>query len=87
MITAQQARELSGPTPEEYALFFEEKIKEAASKGLRSICQYHGKLENEAYSRTQVWQDFFEYMVSLGYEASLHYEERQFVDMRINITW
>ncbi len=46
MITAQQARELSGPTPEEQALFFEAAIKEAASKG-----------------------------------------ERQFVDMRINISW
>jgi len=87
MITAQQARELSGPTSEEYALFFEEKIKEAASKGLRSICQYHGKLENEAYSNTQVWKNIIEYMKGLGYATSLHYEERQFVDMRINITW
>jgi hypothetical protein len=87
MITAQQARELSGPTSEEYALFFEEAIKEAAAKGERKICKYHGTLENAAYSHTKKWTDFVEYMKTLGYSVSLFYEERQFVDMRINISW
>lgn len=87
MITAQQARELSGPTSEEYALFFEEAIKDAAAKGERQICKYHGQLENEAYSRTKKWGDFVAYMKSLGYDASLYYYEGQFVDMRINISW
>ena len=87
MITAQQARQLSGPTSEEYALFFEEAIKEAAAKGERKICKYHGTLENEAYGRTKRWNDFVEYMKTLGYDVSLYYYEGQFVDMRINVEW
>ena len=87
MITAQEARQLSGPSSQDYAFFFEEKIKEAAKSGKRNIIQYHGQLENEAYSNTQKWKDFIAYMAELGYAVSLHYEERQFVDMRIVISW
>lgn len=87
MITAQEARELSGPSSHDYALFFKEKIKEAAKKGERKIVQFHGQLENEAYSNSQKWKDFAVYMLKLGYAVSLHYEERQFVDMRIVISW
>lgn len=87
MITAKEAKELSGKTSEEFALDFEEAIKEAAMKGERKICHYHGTLEHEAYSSTKKWKDFVEYMATLGYKVSLHYEERQFVDMRINVSW
>lgn len=87
MITAEQARALSGKTSEEFAQDFEEAIKEAATNGKRKICKYHGQLEKEAYSRTEKWNSFVEYMSSLGYSVSLFYEERQFVDMRINVEW
>lgn len=87
MITAKEARELSGPTIEELAEFFDKPIREAASKKERKITIYHGQLENEAYSRTKRWAEFVEYMHNLGFKAELFYEERQFVDMRITISW
>ncbi len=87
MITAQQARELSGLTSEELALTFENDIKEAAKQGNRYLLKYHGTLETEAYSYTKRWNDFVEHMKSLGYKVSLHYQESQFVDMRIKIEW
>lgn len=87
MITAQEARGLSPKTPEQYALDFEDAIKEAAKKGERKLRIYHGELEHEAYSRTKKWQDFVDYMTGLGYEVSLYYMERQFVEMQIDISW
>ena len=87
MITAKEAIELAGPTIEELAEFFDEPIRKAATDKKRSVCVYHGQLENEAYGRTQRWKDFVEYMRKLGFNAELFYEERQFVDMRITISW
>jgi hypothetical protein len=87
MITAQEARQLAGPTPEEYCEFFASHIEKAAKEKKRTVTVYHGQLENEAYGRTQVWKDFVAAMAKLGFTASLYYEERQFVDIRITITW
>ena len=87
MITAQEARELAGKTNEEFALDFEEDIKKRAGEGGRELLKYHGQLENEAYSNTKKWDGFVAYMGALGYTVELHYEERQFVDMRIKIKW
>lgn len=87
MITAKEARELSGPTIEEIAEFFDRPIREAASKKERKITIYHGQLENEAYGRTKRWAEFVEYMHNLGFKAELYYYEGQFVHMRITISW
>jgi len=87
MITAKEAREKSGPTIEEMAEFFEPHIIEAANKKIRTVTVYHGQLENEAYGHTETWRSFCKYMEELGYKAEFHYEERQFVDMRIKISW
>jgi hypothetical protein len=87
MINANEARELSGKTIQELAEDFDEPIRKAAKDGKRSICHYHGTLENEAYSRTEKWDKFVAHMDDLGFTVSLHYEERQFVDMRINVKW
>jgi len=87
MITAQEARGLSGKTVEEWAEDFEPAIRKAAQDGKRKICHYHGELENEAYSNTDRWKAFVTYMESIGYKVSLYYMESQFVDMRINVSW
>jgi hypothetical protein len=62
-------------------------IKLAAKEGKRELLKFHGELENEAYSRTERWSGFVSYMLTLGYTVELHYEERQFVDMRVKIKW
>lgn len=87
MITAQEALKLMPKTSEAYALDFEEAIKLAAKDGKRELLKYHGELEDEAYSRTEKWNSFVKYMAGLGYTVELHYEERQFVDMRVRIKW
>ena len=87
MITAIEARRISGETVEECAEFFSKHILTAANAKQRQVTVYHGKLEDEAYSGTDYWNSFVKYMSSLGYEVSLFYEERQFVDMRITIKW
>lgn len=88
MITAQEAREISGPSIEELCEFFEPAIRSAADSGERKVFVYHGTLENDAYSCTKRWQDFVAMMRDqYGYTVSLHYEVRQFVDMRIKIEW
>lgn len=87
MITATEAKQLSGPTIEEMCEFFDQPIREAAKKGARKICIFHGLLENEAYCNTAKWKEFQQAMKELGFATSLHYEERQFVDMRINVSW
>lgn len=87
MITATEARALAGKTIEELAQDFDAPIRKAATEGKRTICHYHGELENEAYSRSARWNDFVDHMLGLGFTVSLHYQESQFVDMRINVTW
>ena len=87
MITAKEAIEISGPTIEEMAEFFDKPIREAAAKKERSITVHHGILENEAYGRTKRWQEFVAYMNKLGFVAELYYYEGQFVDTRITIKW
>ena len=87
MITAKEAKELSGPTIEEMAEFFDKPIREAAAKKQRSVTIYHGQLENEAYSRSKRWKEFVDYMAKLGFVAELYYYECQFVVVGITIKW
>lgn len=87
MITAKEAIEISGPSIEEMAEFFDKPIREAAAKKERSVTVYHGQLENEAYGNTKRWKEFVDYMAKLGFLADLYYYAGQFVDMRITIKW
>jgi len=87
MITAKEAKELSGPSIEEMAEFFDKFIRQAAEAKERRVTVYHGILENEAYGQTKRWKEFVAYMAKLGFVAELYYDEGQFVDMRITIKW
>lgn len=87
MITAQEANELSGPSIEEMAEFFDKPIREAAKARERKVTVYHGTLENEAYGNTEIWRRFSAYMKKLGFVTELYYYEAAFVDMRITIKW
>ena len=87
MITAKEAIEISGPTIEEMAEFFDKPIREAAAKKERSITVHHGILENETYGRTKRWQEFVAYMNKLGFLVERCDYEGQFVDTKITIKW
>lgn len=87
MITAQEARQLAGPTIQEMCEFFDSHIRTAAEKGCREVTVYHGHLEDEAYGNTAVWKRFVAAMAELGFGAKLYYYEGQFVDTKITIYW
>ena len=87
MITAKEAKELSGPTIEEIAEFFDKPIRKAAAAKERSITVYHGQLEYEAFSNTKRWKEFVTYMTKLGFVAELYSDEGQLLGMRTTIKW
>jgi len=87
MISAKEARQISGPTIEEMCEFFDPHIRAAAEQKEKSVTVFHGQLENEAYSNTTIWKKFVEEMKKHGFDASLYYYEGQFVVMRITIHW
>lgn len=100
MITAKEARELAGPTPEEVVKeqleFAYERIKLAAENKRRSV-----NLTNEFWSRggysgtdeykAAVKQDEYKAAVKqlkvLGFEVEFFYEELQFVNMYTIVKW
>lgn len=87
MITAKEAIQIAGPTIPEMAEFFDPHIRNAAGQKQREVTVFHGSLEYEAYSNTEYWKKFEQYMKNLGFDVSLFYKESQFVDMRITIKW
>ena len=90
MITAKEAKALSGPTMEDYLKEIEPKIKASAEKGGREVLirsePYARWLYNEQ-SLTGAQKQTVEKLRELGYELSLYYKELQFVDMGLIIKW
>ena len=85
-ITAQEARELAGPTVEERVAAVYPLIREAAENGQRSIA-LHDWWAHEGYSRTVEYKLACEILEGDGYKVSFFYEERQFVNMYTLVEW
>ena len=90
MISAKEARELSGPKCEEYLVYLEQKIKAAATKGERDViirekpyCDWMYKESDLKGEPIKVIKE----LRNLGYTARLFYQENQFVDMGLWIQW
>ena len=86
-ITAQQARQLAGPTVQELVDAVYPKIEEAAKNKKRSI-----RLNDEfwvygGYNSTFKWKEAVEHLKKDGYKVSFFYEEKQFVDMYTIVEW
>ena len=86
-ITAAEARELSGPTPQERVDAVYPLIREAAEKGQRSIRIGVDFWAHEGYSGTAAYRDAVRLLEADGYRVEFYYEERQFVDMGTEISW
>ncbi len=90
MITAAEARELAGPTAEEYLKEIEVFIREAATKKQRSVVirknPYAGWLYDEKDASVEA-KLVIKQLRDVGYSVSLHYVELQFVDMGLKISW
>lgn len=86
-ITADEARQLSGPKLNDILEPVYTKIREAASKKQHQI-QLHGDLWTQGgYSTNQMWLAAKQQLESDGYKVSFYYNERQFVDMYTVVEW
>lgn len=89
MISATQARELSGPGAEDYLKIIEDKIRSAAENKGRELI-----IRDEPYAswlygndRPVVAKAVIRELDKAGFSVSLYYVEMQFVDMGLWIKW
>lgn len=89
MMKASEARVISGPTAEEYAEDIEKYIRDAAEKKQRMVIIRSEPYAYWLYYKEQPQQvlDALKILKDSGYKVSLFYEERQFVDMGLQIEW
>lgn len=91
MITAKEARELAGPTPEEVVKeqleFAYERIKLAAKNKHRSVNLTNEFWTRDGYSGTDEYKAAVKQLKVLGFEIEFFYEELQFVNMYTIVKW
>jgi hypothetical protein len=86
-ITAKEARELAGRTPQEEVEIVYPLIQEAARKKKRSI-DLHGQfLAHGGYSQTKEWREAKKILEQDGFVVTFYYEELQFVNMFTIVSW
>ena len=83
-LTANEARELSGPTVDEQVDAALEIIRAAAMKKERRAHLHGAFWESD---RTKEYSEAKAILESLGYKVSFFYEERQFVDVYTVVEW
>lgn len=86
-ITAQEARELVGPTPQEVVDEVYPKIRQAALDKKLELKLRHEPWARGGYARTNEWRDAVAILEHDGFKVEFFYEERQFVDMGTKISW
>jgi len=93
MISAKEARNISGETVEEKVEKLHNAIIALAKDGkreLRTGYQHKDNPElwiNGGYSKTPDWQSAKKILEDLGYSVEFYYAELQFVDMYTIIRW
>ncbi len=86
-ITAQEARELAGPTVQERVDAVYPLIRKAAEEKKREV-HLHGWWAHGGYSGdTPDWKQACDILRQDGYTVDFFYEERQFVDMYTVVKW
>jgi hypothetical protein len=86
-ITAQEARQLAGPSVQERVNEVYPLIREAAMKEERMVSLRDSFWVNEGYGRTASYIKACELLKADGYNVKFFYEERQFVDMYTIVSW
>jgi len=85
-ITAQQARELAGPTAQERVDEVYPLIRKAAEEKKRVVV-LHEWWADAGYGGTKDWKEACDILRKDGYTVEFFYEERQFVDMYTVVKW
>lgn len=86
-ITAEEARNLAGMTPEEEVEIVYGLIKEAATKKKRRVALHSPFWTHGGYNRTEDWKAAKLLLEADGFTVDFFYEERQFVDMYTIVSW
>ena len=86
-ITAQEARELAGPTVQEYVDEVYPKIREAATAKKREVLLRDSFWANGGYSKSAEWKQACMILEGEGYIVTFFYAEYQFVDMGTKVEW
>ena len=90
MITAEQARKLSGPRARDYLEFLEAEIEAAAKNQKTSVTIREDPYSRWLYSEKDCSPQALAAINVLrrnGFELTLLYKESQFVDMGLTISW
>lgn len=91
MITAKEAKELSGPSTQDYLYFIEEKIKAAASDKKKQIIIRDTPYASWLYSEKDMSpaaKSAIETIKNNGFSVSLYYcEHSMAVDMGLVVSW
>jgi len=85
-ITAQEARQLAGPTVQERVDEVYAKIREAATQGKRYV-NLHDWWATEGYSGIDEYKQACMILEGDGFKVEFVYEERQFVNMYTSVEW
>jgi hypothetical protein len=87
LLTAAEARKLSGATAQEEVEEALKSIEHEAKGGYRSV-SLHGQFwAHEAYSGTKKYKEAKKILEDLGYKVEFFYEQKQFVDMYTVVKW
>lgn len=91
LITAKEARALSGPTVDEHLARLSKTIETAAREGKQFVIirsePYDRWLYNGNPSGNSIEGKVITALTLAGYKVGFFYEERQFVDMGLKISW
>lgn len=94
MLTAEQARKLSGRTTKEKVEALLVSLEKKASEGGRMLrCGYDHKEDEDlwihgGYNNTEEHKEAVEILKGLGYEVSFYYQDGSFaVDMYTKVEW
>lgn len=85
-ITAQEARELAGPSVQERVNEVYPLIRSAAEEKKRRIV-LHDWWADQGYLGSKDYKQACKILESDGYKVTFFYEERQFVDMYTIVEW
>lgn len=86
-ITAQEARNLSGPTVEDHVNLAYDLIRDAANKKMRQVPLTNDFWVRGGYSKTDDWDKACNILRADGFTVDFFYEERQFVNMYTIVKW
>ena len=86
-ITAQEARDLAGPTVQERVEDVYLLIRKAAQAKKRSIQLHDNFWVHGGYKPTEEWKEAVKILEGKGFVVKFFYEERQFVDMYTIVSW